>query len=98
MRIDPALVSQAADELRAATAEMQGPLAADAQLEAARNAHGPIYAELKDALASTLAARREELRDQIAFGNAKAQEMAQWAVNFEAVEQENAQRQGSVGL
>lgn len=97
LRIDPALVKQAADELNAAADEMRGPLAADAQLEAARAAHGPIFAELKDALAATLAARREEILDQIAFGTGKADEMAMWAVEFEAGEQERARRQGSVG-
>ena len=97
LRVDPALVKQAANQLTSAVAEVQGPLAADAQLEAARAAHGPIFAELKDALAQVLPARREELLDQIAFGTDKAEEIAMWAVNFEVGEEEHRRRQSSVG-
>jgi hypothetical protein len=97
LRIDPALVKQASDELKTAVTEVQGPLAADAQLEAARAAHGPIMAELKDALAEVLPARRQELLDQIAFGTEKAEEIAMWAVNFEVGEEEHRRRQSNVG-
>ena len=97
LRVDPALVKQAADGLRSAVAEVQGPLAADAQLEAARAAHGPIFAELKDALAQVLPARRQELLYQIAFGTDKAEEIAMWAGNFEVGEEDRRRRQSSVG-
>jgi hypothetical protein len=96
LKIDPELMEIAAGRHRTIAEELQGPLAAHEQLEAARAAHGPIFADFKEALAETLAARRAEILDQIATNQAVAETISEHAARFAATEAANATRQASV--
>ncbi|TXI56292.1 type VII secretion target [Mycolicibacterium mageritense] len=98
LRVNPEHVKRAASELTETVTQARSTLSVDAQLEAARAAHGPIFARTKEALATVLAARRADLEDQIAFGTQKAEEIAKWGVNFEVGEEDRAQRQGTIQL
>lgn len=98
LKVDPEQLKAAAGELRSAVDSLQGPLAVDEQLEAARAAHGPIFAELKQALATLLPARRQELLDQIDFGTRKADDIEKWANTFATGEEAHRLRQGEIGL
>jgi hypothetical protein len=96
LKIDPERLSAAAAHHRAIGEDLQGPLAAHEQLEAARSAHGPIFADFKAALADTLAARRAEIVDQIATNEQIAQTIDAAATQFSETEAANAARQASV--
>lgn len=98
LKVNPEHVKRASNELRQTVTDAQSALSIDADLEAARNAHGPIFARTKEALGVVLAARRADLEDQISYGTDKADEIARWAVNFEVGEEDRAQRQGTVQL
>jgi hypothetical protein len=96
LKIDPEALAAAAAHHRAIGEDLQGPLAAHEQLEAARTAHGAIFADFKAALADTLAARRAEILDQIATNEQIAQAIDAAAVQFSDTEDSNAMRQASV--
>jgi len=96
LKIDPDQLIAAAAQHRAIGEELQGPLAAHEQLEAARAAHGPIFADFKAALADTLAARRAEILDQIDTNEQIARTIDAAATRFAETEASNAVRQASV--
>ena len=96
LKIDPERLLAAAAHHRAIGEDLQGPLAAHEVLEAARTAHGPIFADFKAALADTLAARRTEILDQMATNEQIAQTIDGAAARFSATEASNAARQASV--
>ncbi|MFA4085213.1 type VII secretion target [Mycobacteroides salmoniphilum] len=99
LKVNTDLMRRAAAEQRKDTAELQGPLAAQASIEAEAAGRGPIFYELKEAvLAATLPARQARIQDDIAAGERFADETEKWAGNFDAQEQANAARQGAVRL
>lgn len=99
LKVNTDLLRRAAAEQRKDTAELQGPLAAHASIEAEASGRGPIFYELKEAvLAATLPARLQRIQDDIAAGERFADETDKWAGAFDAQEQTNAARQGSVAL
>lgn len=99
LKVNTDLMRRAAAEQRTDTAQLQGPLAAHASIEAEASERGPIFYELKEAvLAATLPARLQRIQSDIAAGEQFADETDKWAGAFDAQEQTNAARQGSVTL
>ncbi len=96
LRVDPDKVAAAAAVHRDLASDLQAALAVQSQLEAARSAHGPIFADFKAALGETLAARQAELSDQLAINNGVAETLEAEARNFAATEDANAARQAAV--
>lgn len=65
LRIDPERLQIAAAVQREAADEVAAALGLQEQLEAARQSHGPIFVNTKEALAAAIAARGSELADQV---------------------------------
>lgn len=100
LKVNTDLMRSAAAEWRKDTDELRaGPLAAQASIEAEAAQRGPIFYELKEALAaSTLPERLARVQADIAEGERAAAETEKWAGNFDSTEAANAARQGSVTL
>ena len=97
VKINPELVAQAGAVQRSVADELQGPLSVQAQLEAQINAHGPIFAEFKEAMSQVvLPGRHADITDQITTNEELGKLIQREAGNFAAREQTNAQHQASI--
>ncbi len=99
VKIDPQLIQMAGLTQQEVAADLQGPLAAQADVLAQVNSHGPMFVEFKEAmLHAVLPERHADITAQISDNDSAGKIIEHEAANFAQREQENARRQGSVGL